>query len=358
MKIERILLQNFKRFDTLEIHLTNDLIGGVNTRLLILGDNGTGKTSVLQAVALVLSCATGKIRSISEFDWAGWLSERYERWGTPIIELDVSFSDEEIEITRKVAHIWHETCVTTEHEFILPGDRKKVTLRLEGSHYYVVSGSIENLYQFRGRKYAAGILKNHPEIRGHFSQLPGVFWYDQYRNLITRQVEDIPDTGRLTTSIGVAQLRKYLISWKLKQIFQETSGGDWLKELETRYQSIFQERSFGNLEPRYSTEPTTDEFFFTLSDGMHTYDIEEMSAGEQSVFPILFEFVRMQIAHSVVLIDEIDLNLHPPLAQALLASLPRLGPDCQFIFTTHSDAISSLMAPEEIFRLPGGKLCL
>ncbi|WP_263747283.1 ATP-binding protein [Plectonema radiosum] len=34
-----------------------------------------------------------------------------------------------------------------------------------------------------------------------------------------------------------------------------------------------------------------------------------MSAGEQSVFPIFYEFVRQQIAHSVVLIDEIDLNL-------------------------------------------------
>jgi hypothetical protein len=42
---------------------------------------------------------------------------------------------------------------------------------------------------------------------------------------------------------------------------------------------------------------------------MHSDDIVEMSAGEQSVFPIFYEFVRQQIAHSVVLIDEIDLNL-------------------------------------------------
>jgi len=50
-----------------------------------------------------------------------------------------------------------------------------------------------------------------------------------------------------------------------------------------------------------------------------------MSAGEQAIFPILFEFVRQQIHRSVVLIDEVDLNLHPPLAQMLLGLLPRLG---------------------------------
>lgn len=95
-----------------------------------------------------------------------------------------------------------------------------------------------------------------------------------------------------------------------------------------------------------------------LSDGNRTYDIEEMSSGEQSVFPMLYEFVRQRIRNSVVLIDEIDLNLHPPLAQSLLASLPRLGPSCQFIFTTHSRAISELVSPHEVHRLEGGRPCL
>jgi predicted ATP-binding protein involved in virulence len=83
-----------------------------------------------------------------------------------------------------------------------------------------------------------------------------------------------------------------------------------------------------------------------------------MSAGEQSVFPMLVEFVRMQIRNSIVLIDEVDLNLHPPLAQSLVSALPVLGNNCQFIMTTHSEAVSSIVSPEEIYRLKGGKLCL
>lgn len=58
--------------------------------------------------------------------------------------------------------------------------------------------------------------------------------------------------------------------------------------------------------------PTPEDYYFLINDDHRTYDIVEMSAGEQSVFPILYEFVRQQIAYSVVLIDEIDFNLHPP----------------------------------------------
>jgi predicted ATP-binding protein involved in virulence len=83
-----------------------------------------------------------------------------------------------------------------------------------------------------------------------------------------------------------------------------------------------------------------------------------MSSGEQSVFPILYEFVRQQIAHSVVLIDEIDLNLHPPVAQLLVSQLPKIGPTCQFILTTHSEAVNNIIGEDETFRLPGGSLCL
>jgi predicted ATP-binding protein involved in virulence len=73
---------------------------------------------------------------------------------------------------------------------------------------------------------------------------------------------------------------------------------------------------------------------------------------------MLYEFVRQRIRNSIVLIDETDLNLHPPLAQALLANLPRLGPHCQFIFTTHSPAISEIVSPHEVLRLEGGLPCL
>ena len=55
----------------------------------------------------------------------------------------------------------------------------------------------------------------------------------------------------------------------------------------------------------------------------------------------------------MVLIDEIDLNLHPPHSQALLTLLPQLGPNCQFFYTTHSRSISSVVSPHQVFGFPG-----
>ena len=39
----------------------------------------------------------------------------------------------------------------------------------------------------------------------------------------------------------------------------------------------------------------------------------------------------------------LELHLHPPEQQRLLAALPRVGPDCQFIITTHSEFLSSAL---------------
>ena len=104
--------------------------------------------------------------------------------------------------------------------------------------------------------------------------------------------------------------------------------------------------------------PTPEEYYFLLTDGNRTYDIEEMSGGEQSIFPILYRFVQQQIAYSVVLIDEIDLNLHPPAAQSLVSKLPKISQSCQFIFTTHSRSVSDIIGETETYRLSGGSICL
>lgn len=130
-------------------------------------------------------------------------------------------------------------------------------------------------------------------------------------------------------------------------------------ELENLYKRVFTGRSFAGVEPLPGIDSPTDaDFYFLLNDGHRTYDIVEMSAGEQAVFPVLYEFVRLQIAYSVVLIDEVDLNLHPPAAQTLVSQLTQIGPTCQFIFTTHAGAVSNIIGEDETWRLPGGRLCL
>jgi len=138
-----------------------------------------------------------------------------------------------------------------------------------------------------------------------------------------------------------------------------TNNSRYYEKIESLYQKIFPGRTFAKPEPIYEKDmPTPSSNYFMLSDGQCTYDIQEMSSGEQAIFPILFQFVRQQINHSVVLIDEIDLNLHPPLAQAFFALLPKIGTHCQFFYTTHSEVISSIANPHQIYRMKKDNLCL
>ena len=369
MKIKSIKIQNFKRFELLEVTFENGTLKETSNRFLILGDNGTGKTTLLQAIALPLAIATRQIHSVADFDWVGFLPARYRNWGSPYIELWVEFDEDEISVTQEVAERWKKLMPDAywfNRSFTLPGSKKNVKLILDGE--YCHTESPEEYFQFHGRYYVQQLMKTDPGARNYFSRLPGVFWFDQFRNLgtnpssstangVAKETTDM--AGRVSYDFGVERLRTYLNGWKLAQHVNRTYRYDYLAELEKLYIKIFPGRSFAGVEMMPGIEiPTQSDFYFLLSDGFRTYDLIEMSAGEQSIFPILYEFVRMQISKSVVLIDEVDLNLHPSAAQLFVTQLPKINPSCQFILTTHSEAVSEIISNDETFRLPGGSLCL
>lgn len=363
MKVESIRIHNFRRFDDLEVSFKNDILDEVSDRYLILGDNGSGKTTLLQAIALPLAFATGRIRDISDFDWLGFLPGRYWKWGTPRIEMDVLFEPEELEATREIAIKWYDAQPSEfrgMRTFTTPGDSQRVQLTLDGD-FWKAGETPEERAQFRGRHYTQWFInRGNQSVRHYFSKLPGIFWFDQLRNLgLSPNRDGSGDSGKersgeTSFDAGVGKLRRYLIDWHRRQ-----GSGNYLSNLEDLYRIVFPGRHFSGVESLPSLDsPTEEDVYFLLSDGSRTYDISEMSAGEQSIFPMLYQFVRQQIAYSVVLIDEVDLNLHPPAAQFFVSQLMKLEPTCQFIITTHSESVSNVIGQSQTYRLSGGVLCL
>lgn len=295
MRIAKIRLENFKRFQTIEIPVRNRLTNDIANSLLLLGDNGTGKTTVLQAVALCLSLASWRTRNVFEFNWLGWVPGRYEQWGRPIVELEVHFTPIEIQATREAARKWFDfkagdnqrrwhnpqgdSKYLEANEYVEPGDSQVVTLRLEGEHYSTPgTQNQEQLYQFRGRWYASQILNVDPSARDLFENLPGVFWFDQFRNLASPPEMEDNNGGRVSYNVGVARLRQYLNRWQLNRLTKPAGRRDYLKELEDYYKKIFPGRSFGMPEPMFrGGVPSPEDFYFILNDGNRSYDIEEMS---------------------------------------------------------------------------------
>jgi len=90
--------------------------------------------------------------------------------------------------------------------------------------------------------------------------------------------------------------------------------------------------------------------------------INQLSDGEKCLLAMVGDLARrLAIANpglpdalqgsGVVLIDEIELHLHPKWQREILPALTRTFPNCQFIVTTHSPQVISHVKPEGIYIL-------
>ena len=92
------------------------------------------------------------------------------------------------------------------------------------------------------------------------------------------------------------------------------------------------------------------EFQYKDEDGQ-TLPFTSLSSGEQEVVKVLFDVARKEIKHSVIIVDEPELHLHPTLTFKLIESLKTIGEHTnQFIFLTHSaDLISTYYSTGNVY---------
>ncbi len=116
-----------------------------------------------------------------------------------------------------------------------------------------------------------------------------------------------------------------------------------------KYQEIFSTTLPGKeLLPIEPASPK--EFHFTDKEGQ-TLPFSALSSGEQEVIKVLFDVARKEIRHSVIIVDEPELHLHPTLTFKLVEALKSIGDHTnQFIFLTHSsDLISTYYSTGDVY---------
>ncbi len=90
--------------------------------------------------------------------------------------------------------------------------------------------------------------------------------------------------------------------------------------------------------------------------------INQLSDGEKCLMAMVGDLARrLAIANpviddplkgtGVILIDEIDLHLHPKWQQMIVPKLLEVFPNCQFLMSTHSPSILANVKPESLFML-------
>ena len=98
-----------------------------------------------------------------------------------------------------------------------------------------------------------------------------------------------------------------------------------------------------------------------------TVDVMHMSDGERGTLALVLDLTRRLVqanpemdnpvveAEAVVLIDEIDLHLHPSWQRAIVHNLTATFPRCQFIATTHSPQVIGEVKHDRIHIMTDGE---
>jgi predicted ATP-dependent endonuclease of OLD family len=348
MKIGSIKLEHFKKFRDTFFNFTDEETGLARNLILLIGENGAGKTTILQAIAATLGTATGRLKSPSELDWTGFNEELLaENWKfEPSVTLDVQFSEQEIEAIADFYNRLKDRGF--ESYFTPPATEYAITLKWFRDK--VQANTPNQLFQCKGRQYAKPLVKT--EGFGVFEKVGDVFWYTEQRTSTSLTAENADHKLEMTYDKlrdRLSTLRYFHLDSQIKQL--RPGQKDLYAEIERMYQSVFPQRRFEGSIPRQQIDDVFGAPWFYMYDGKAHYEISEMSAGERAIFPILFDFANWNIHNSVILLDEIELHLHPPLQQALLRALPKLGRDNQFIITTHSDHVEGLIPEAHIIRV-------
>ena len=99
-----------------------------------------------------------------------------------------------------------------------------------------------------------------------------------------------------------------------------------------------------------------------------TLEVRQLSDGERGSLALVFDLTRRlaqanphlsdpaRLAEAVVLIDEIDLHLHPKWQREIVRNLTTAFPKCQFVATTHSPQVIGEVQRERIQIIAKGEV--
>ena len=341
MKLQQATIENYRAIERLEMRLHPQLT-------VLHGDNGHGKTSVLSAIAVGLAViptmtmnmalGTATRRSYPDF-----LGSDFRKVGQPKVHLETTTGVQ-----------WHRR--RRRRSGLSTGDTRH---NLEPTIREIVKQDIAEIW---------------PVL-----DLPIVAFYDTDRAVgtIRRPARPGRNDNRGGRYIRYPALDGALTPTDFQALF------DWFYDREN--EEIRQQRELRSFDykdpsldavrqaieamlpgisrPRMAANPFRFVVSTTSESGeAETLELEQLSGGYRIVLVLAADLARRMAqgnphlddplqSEAIVLIDEVDLHLHPSWQQRVLPDLMRTFPNAQFIVSTHSPQVLTTVMPEHIARL-------
>jgi predicted ATP-binding protein involved in virulence len=363
---------------------------------VLIGENGVGKSSILEALMTLLSWLPARIRN-----------ERNP--GSPITELKIN---NDFSCSTAALSVF---ALDEDYSWSLSKTRKGIKAKTERS-----LSDVSNL--------AAIFSKNFFEFED--SSLPFIGYYptercvldiplkirtkhsftqiDGYDNALTRGIdfrrffewfrnrEDIHNEGKVDFDeilpfIDIKGFWHFLPIYKQQKEFNFEEivrfiDKDKLKKRNIALYNRIQQRDQLLNDPQYFAVLRALEIFMPgysglrierkprlrmvidrVDKGRQTLDILQLSQGERSLLALVGDIARRLaimnpglpdplLGEGVVLIDEIELHLHPRWQRTIIRHLRKTFPNCQFILTTHSPLVISDPDNIQVLTLKNGEI--
>ncbi len=332
MWIEEVTLENVKCFQSQTIQL-GDKKEKAFQWVTFLGENGTGKTTVLQAIGLLLAGPEGANKLCSPDDWITE-SGKFGQIGLRLHRND----GDKLSDRSPSKNIF-------EYAYFVVGLGKT---SIHGRDYYEPTFAISHqIEEMMASLRASAFL---PEGKGWFGAGYGAFrrLADTKGGLVPREQVPMRHTNFLSQFRSDMPLEAFE-TWMVFLDYQITKTDKPLakKQFELGKKAINSLLPAGyrllgvdeNGRMRFQS-PQKEIGIGSLSDGLRSV----LSFAGDLIYRMMHAFPDSKSpleARGIVLIDELDIHLHPSWQRSMPGFLRRTFPNIQFIVATHSPVIAA-----------------
>lgn len=373
-RVKELSVFNYKRFKKTIFSLPK------NNTIVLIGNNGSGKSTILEAIAKNLQFLSDNIRIKNNNNYKFHESEINveSKYGYSIIKCDLEVNNKYIfscSLAKNYENIARRVSSELE-QFKALGGMLQESDKLKGDNfgypllaYYPVERSItikrEDLIKKQENKNKKSSFN---KISGHNKAFDGTSNFDIFFTWF-KNADDILNEHKAKNSISADEIKAVLeklepgedINLVLKALMSNDDSIDeiyksnLLNQIEIVVKAI---KIFLSdiSDVGINRLPSLDMFVVKNNQKLSVFNL---SQGEKTLLALVSDIARRLVilnpnldnplnGKGIVIIDELDLHLHPKWQQSIIGNLEKTFPNLQFIISTHSPLILTTVTAEQI----------
>ena len=376
MKVKRLELKGFRGFDEIVL----DFDTSPQRPTVFIGINGVGKSSILDALAILLSWFISGLKNENK------KNENKKYRNIPL------YSENQAQGTRPSINDFENKCdainqsITVQYgdendykwslsdskkddlekddlenldkltDNVRNGIRDSILTSIPIIVYYTVNRSIPNITLDVQDNYSTTLLDAYEDALAYYTSKNNDQF--EYGQVVIRDRDSQKKSVLAAKSITFDSFFKWFRNIEDLENENRRDEPDYRNKKLAAVRMAIHELipEFDNLRVRRNP------LRMTVNKNTQELIIDQLSDGEKCLLAMVGDIARrLAIANpslddplqgeGIVLIDEIELHLHPTWQRKIIPDLTRTFPNCQFIVTTHSPQVLSHVYSENIYIL-------